>query len=124
MFTAHIENRGDSRAFATTRHGAFLIDTEGGGSNPIDTLLASLAGCIGHQLCDYFRADKIENKGFGIKAEGQLMEDGSRLSEISLEIDLRALSNWRTDKVLAYVEGCKIRRTLGDRIKLDVSVIG
>jgi hypothetical protein len=42
MYKAFIENRGDSRHYAVTRHSSFVLDTEGNGANPIDALLAAL----------------------------------------------------------------------------------
>ena len=53
MFKASIENKGNSECYATTRHSSFVLDTEGNGAHPIDTLLASLCGCMGHYVRDY-----------------------------------------------------------------------
>ncbi len=42
MYSASIENIGDSRHFAATKDYSFVIDTAGTGANPIETVLAGL----------------------------------------------------------------------------------
>src|SRR5512143_27905 len=64
MYKASIENKGDSKYYVTTRHAGFVLDTEGNGANPIDTLLASLCGCIGHYVRDYLVDQQIAHSGF------------------------------------------------------------
>jgi uncharacterized OsmC-like protein len=52
MYTAMTDNHGDSRHYATTKDHTFVIDTEGKGANPVETLLAGLCGCLGHWIRD------------------------------------------------------------------------
>lgn len=114
MYKAEIENRGNSKYHATTRDYSFVIDTEGHGANPIDTLLASLCGCIGHQMRDYMRLHQILCNGFTVKAEAELTKDKDRLSDITVYIDLKnaRLDKQQRDDMLTYVQRCKIHGTL------------
>lgn len=122
MFSATIENRGNSRAFATTKTSEFVMDTAGSGANPIDTLLASLAGCLNHQLRDCFSAHRIASSGFDIRAEAELTADQSRLADIAVVIDLKetVVSAENEPLVMASVRACKIYQTLSANSKISV----
>jgi uncharacterized OsmC-like protein len=124
MFSASIENRGDARHYASTKDGTFVIDTSGSGLNPIDTLLAGFAGCLGNQLRDFFRDQHIVSNGFAVKTETQLTEDGSRVSDIAVLIDLKDTSVGREKEaaLMSYVEACKIYRTLSANSKISVAL--
>jgi uncharacterized OsmC-like protein len=126
MYRASIENRGDSKHYATTRHGSFVIDTEGQGANPIDTLLASLCGCLGHQARDYMREQGIASNGFSIMAEAELTENKARLSDIKVCMDLKntRLDEQRKSELLKYLERCKIHNTLKSNSAIHVSLNG
>lgn len=125
MYNASIENRGDSKYYATTKDYHFVMDTEGNGANPIDTLLASLCGCIGHQAREYLREQRISSHGFVVSAEAGLTNDKTRLSDISLSIDMKdtQLDSGQRAGLLKYVERCKIHNTLkaGCSIKMVLS---
>lgn len=115
MHSARIENWGDTRSFASITGYGFVMESQGiGGANPIDTLLASLAGCLGHQLCTFFRDQKLRSNGFSINTEANMTEDNSRLADIRVEIDLRdtAVDAEMKSILMHYVESCKIYKTL------------
>ena len=114
MFRAAIENRGDSKFHATTRGYSFVLDTEGEGAHPIDTLLASLCGCLGHYVGDYLRDRQIGHSGFTIESEAGITHDKSRLSEINVRIDLKGvtLDEQQLSEFLGFVEKCKVHKIL------------
>lgn len=114
MFKASIENRGDSRYYATTRHSAFVLDTEGNGANPVDTLLASLCGCLGHYVRDYLVGQQISYCDFAINAEAKVAPDKAGLDEINVLIDLKGveLTDRQSGELLRFVENCKINKIL------------
>jgi uncharacterized OsmC-like protein len=114
MYRASIENKGDSRYHVTTKGGAFVLDTEGNGANPVDTLLASLCGCVGHYVRDYLLDRSLAAPRFTIDAEGSATSDGSMLSTIAVWIDLREvdLDERARSELLSYVERCKVLSTL------------
>ncbi len=114
MYKATIENWGDSRFLATTRHGSFAMDTKGKASNPVDTLLAGLVGCLGHYVRDYLDEKAIAAPRFGITAEATATPDQSRLAEVTVQIELGpvALAAAQERELIAYVERCKLHGTL------------
>lgn len=124
MYSASIVNRGDSRAFATTTHGEFIMDTGGRGSNPIETLLAALGGCLNHQLCDFLQNEGIASRGFAVRLETELTEDKSRVGGIRVTVDMRdtAVPGEKEKGLMAAVERCKIFRTLSANSKIAVTL--
>ncbi len=114
MYEASIENIGDSKYFATTRDSGFVMDTEGHGSSPIDALLASLCGCIGHQAREYMTRNGITSDGFSIHAEANLTTDKVLLSDLKLFIDMKRtqLDDRQKSDLLEYAKRCKIYNTL------------
>jgi uncharacterized OsmC-like protein len=126
MYKAVLENRGDSKYFATTRHSTFVLDTEGNGANPVDTLLASLGGCLGHYVRDYLNEHTIAHNGFAIEANAGVTEDRSRLAEISVSIDLKdvALDERHAAALLDYIKVCKVYKILTENPGVAVSLAG
>lgn len=124
MYSARITNRGTSKHYANTRHGEFVIDTAGEGSNPIDTLLAGLCGCIGHEIRDAMTAERIAYTSFVVKAEADLAKDKTRLSDISVSIELDGvhLDDKAKANLIAVAEGCKIRNTLKANSQVNISL--
>jgi uncharacterized OsmC-like protein len=114
MYSALIENNGDSSYHASVRGYSFMMDTVGQGANPIDTLLAALCGCISHQLKDFVIGEGIEAKGFTVKAEADLSKDRRRLSDISVSIAIKGakLDGRQEEEILEYVKRCSIHNTL------------
>ena len=114
MYKASIENKGDTRYFATTRHSAFVMDTEGREANPVDTLLAALCGCLGHYVRDFLRNRGLPSAGFTVAAQAAATADQSRLDSISVQIDLGEVRLQPAEEagLLAFIERCKVYGTL------------
>jgi len=114
MYKASIENRGDSRSYAKTRHGEFVMDTDGNGANPVDTLLASLCGCLGHYVRDYLIKHQISHGEFTINSDANVTPDKSRLDKINVLINLKdaALSDQQSGELLSFLDNCKIHKIL------------
>jgi len=114
MYRASIENQGDTRYLATTRHSSFVMGTEGNGANPVDTLLAALGGCVGHYVRDFLRDRAIPAAGFQVVLEASTTADRSRLAGISVQIDLgeTQLDAALEPELLAFIERCPIHGTL------------
>jgi uncharacterized OsmC-like protein len=124
MYKATVENWGDSRFLATTRHSSFAMDTQGKGANPVDTLLAALCGCVGHYVRDFLGDKAVALPGFGVTAEATATEDQSKLASISVRIDLGSvrLGDAREAELLAIVGKCKVLGTLKVGCPIDISV--
>lgn len=112
MYKAFTENKGDSKHYATTRHSNFVLDTAGNGSNPIDTLLASLCGCMGHFVRDYMIAHQITHNGFNIETEADMTADKT-LGKISVRVDLKDVkfNDSQMAEMLKYMENCPVHKS-------------
>lgn len=126
MYKASVENKGDSKYYATTRHSSFVLDTEGNGANPIDALLASLCSCMGHYVRDYMADHQIMHSGFAIAAEAGVTPDKARLANINVRIDLKdgKLDDQQATEMLKFVEKCKVHKILKEEPGVTVSLAG
>jgi uncharacterized OsmC-like protein len=124
MYKVMIENWGDSRFLATTRHGSFPMDTRAKAPNPVDTFLAGLCGCLGHYARDYLDGKAIPAPLFAISAEATATADHSRLADITIGIDLGdvRLAASQERELVAHVQQCKLYGTLRQACPIDVVV--
>lgn len=124
MYKATIENRGDSKHYVSTRHSSFVLDTEGNGANPVDTLLASLCGCLGHYVRDYLREHLNFRSGFTINSEAKVTSDKARLDKIHIQIDLKGivLTDEQSGELLSFLENCKINKILSGNPGVAISL--
>lgn len=125
MYRATIENRGDTRSFATTRHARFVFDTAGNGANAIDTLLACLCSCMGHYVRDFLLDQGVGSSGFTIAAEAGVVKDTGSLGEIQVRIDLGGvqLDAGQSARLLTFVENCKVYKILKGNPGVRVAVL-
>ena len=114
MYNASIENRVDTKYYASAGNYAYVMDTEGHGIGPVDALMASLCACLGHYVRDFMRKEKAAYTSFNIKAEAGSSQNGRRLGDISVVIAMSGaeLDERQERDLLAYVEACKIHATL------------
>jgi uncharacterized OsmC-like protein len=126
MYSAMIDNHGDTRCYTTTKDYAFVIDTEGNGANPVDTLLAGLCGCLGHWVRDFLRSEGTDNPGFTVKADGTPTDDRRRLARIEVEIGLKGagLDESRRGELAKHMENCILYNTLKANSPIDIVVKG
>jgi len=126
MYKAIVENKGDSKYYASTRHSGFVLDTEGKESNPIDALLASLCACMGHYVRDYLADQRISHNGFSLEAKAGVTPDKTRLAPIDVQIKVKdaKLDDRQISELLKSVEVCKIRKIMNEVPGLAVSLSG
>jgi uncharacterized OsmC-like protein len=125
MYKASVENRGDTKYYATTRHASFELDTNGNGANPVDTLLASLCSCMGHYVRDYLIDQQLEHSGFSLYAEAGVVPVTASLAEIRVRIDLKEvrLNDRQTAEMLKFIENCKVHRILKENPGVTVMLV-
>ncbi len=126
MYKAIVENKGDTKYYATTRHSGFALDTEGKESNPIDALLASLCACMGHYVRDYLADQQIPHNGFSLEAEAGVTPDKARLAPINVHIKVNEenLDDRQISGLLKSIEVCKIYKIMKEVPGLSVSLTG
>jgi uncharacterized OsmC-like protein len=125
MYSASIRNKGDSKYYAATKGYRFVIDTEGGGANPIETVLSGLCGCLGHWARDYMRGEQIAEKGFGIRADAELTGDRRRFSKIEVAIEVKnlGLDSAHKEALQQHVRNCPVYTTLVAACPIALTVI-
>lgn len=125
MFKASIENKGDTISYAKTRHSSFVLDTNGNGANPVDTLLASLCGCVGHFVRDYLVNHQIAQNGFLISADAGYRPDKT-LDKIQVVIDLKAvkLDSGQAGELFKFIENCPVHKILKQVPGVTLSLAG
>ena len=67
MYSASIDNRGDSKYHASTGAFGFVMDTDGQGVSPVGALLASLCACLGHYVRDFLGGQKLAYSFFAVR---------------------------------------------------------
>jgi uncharacterized OsmC-like protein len=114
MYSVEIQNHGDMKFHATTRDFSFVMGVNGGGANPVDTVLVGLCGCVGHYVRDFLTNRKIACANFIIRGEAKTTKDQARLSEIDIQLDLQGVKVEKQEEeaLLKHVCQCKVHNTL------------
>ncbi len=123
MYSVSVENYGDMKFHATARDGGFVMAVNGGGANPVETLLAGLCGCVGHYVRDFLDERKAACKSFTVKGEARQTQDRTRLDGIDLFLDLKGMrfGDEEEEALLKCVEKCKLHNTL--KMGCDIRLI-
>ena len=93
----------------------FIIDAEGNGLTPLNTLLAGLGSCIGVYICKYAQGAKLNLKNFKINVSAQLSSESPfSFRKISVDIDLNnpGLDERRQKALLEFIKHCPAHNTL------------
>ena len=123
MYKVDVENSGDFKFKVKSKDYEFDIDLKGGGITPSDTLLASLASCIGVYIRKYAQGAKLDIEGFTVTAQADLSSERPvSFRSITVNIDLGAstLDNNRKKSLLRFVENCPIHNIL--HINPDIKI--
>ena len=103
----------------------FSIDAKGeNGINPVDMLLAALAGCVGVYIRKYSEGAKLGLENFTVRAEGELSsEPAVGLREIKVFVDLRGarFDERREKALLGFIRNCPVHNTLrgGPEVEIE-----
>lgn len=125
MYRVEIINHGSSKFTAKTKDCEFTIDTKGEGCTPPDTLLASLASCMGVYIRKYAEGSKIALPEFTVTAEGDLSKEGPvSFKIINVSIDLKGadIDDRRKKALLSFIENCPVHNTLKHAPEIKVSL--
>lgn len=102
----------------------FAIDAKGkDGISPPDTLLASLASCIGVYITKYSDGSKLGLNNFEITAEAEFSADAPVcFKEISVTIDLKGvkIEERRAQALIEFIKNCPVHNTL--EVKPEVKI--
>ncbi len=115
MYRIEVTSQPDGTMKAQSKDAAFTIDTKGRGITPPDTLLASLAGCVGVYVRKYAGGAKLVLDDFVITAEAEFTKEPPLMfKEISVTVDLKGvlLDERRKQALVAFIENCPVHHTL------------
>jgi len=115
MYKAAVENSGDFKFKVKSKEYEFDIDLKGEGITPPDTLLASLASCVGVYIRKYVQGAKLDVKGFTVTAQAELSGDrpvSFRSITVNIDLGVSTLDDNRKKALLRFVENCPIHNTL------------
>lgn len=115
MYRVEVSNKGGSKFTAKSKDYEFMIDTEGGGCTPPDTLLASLGSCVGVYIRKYAEGSKLSIPEFTVTVDGELSKErpvAFKLINVSIDLKGAKIDDRRREALLAFVQNCPVHNTL------------
>ena len=103
----------------------FVVDAKGKGISPPDTLLASLASCIGVYLRKYAEGAKLSLGEFVITAEAEFTKEPPFcFKEIKVTLNLKGLQldDRRQRALLEFIKNCPVHNTLKAWPQVEVKI--
>lgn len=125
MYEVELVNRGDSTFEAISKDYKFIIDTQGKGITPPDTLLASLGSCVGVYLRKYCEGAKLDLKEFSIKVRAEFSQDAPicfRHIEVLLDLKDSLFDERRKKALLEFIKNCPVHQTLEANPEIVISI--
>ncbi len=125
MYHVEVKNSGDSKLMVKTKECEFTIDTKGEGCTPPDTLLASLASCIGVYIRKYAEGSKIAIPEFTVTAEGELSKESPisfRLIDVSIDLKETKIDDRRRKVLQSFIENCPVHNTLKHNPEIRMTI--
>lgn len=127
MYKVVVNGRNSTEFKVRAGNYEFNIDSEGNnGITPPDTLLASLASCIGVYIRKYCRNTSIDLKEFEITVEGELSGDKPvSFRKIYAKIDFKGapLDEMRRRSVISFIKNCPVHNTLKNPAEILTEIL-
>ncbi len=126
MYHVDIENNPDSSFTVKSRDYEFIIDINGKGITPPDTLLASIGSCIGVYIHKYAQGSKLALDKFKISIDAEFCaEKPVRFKTINVSIDLNGivLNERRKKAFLEFIKNCPVHNTLKNNPDLEINIL-
>lgn len=125
MYKVEVAATGGYRFIAKSKDSEIVIDAKPGGMTPPDTLLASLAGCVGVYIRKYADGAKLPIGEFTVTAESDLGSAAPyRFRNINIKVDLKGavLDEKRKKSMIEFIKNCPIHNTLKGTPSVDISI--
>lgn len=123
MYRVEISNEGAYKFNVKSKDYEFIIDVNGKGATPPDTLLASIGSCIGVYLRKYADGAKLPLRDFMISVEADFGKEAPYyFRQINVAIDLKGLEldDHRKSAILRFIKNCPVHNTLTNNPAIDV----
>lgn len=124
MYQASIASTGHRTYHAVTANLTFDMGAEGKGASPVQVLLASLCGCIGHYVEIFLSQSSRSFESFEVSATCDPPTEGHDLGRIDLVIRVRGteLSDVAQAELCAFVTRCRVYGSLGAGSRVRISL--
>ena len=125
MYAVEITSRAGYRFDVKSKDYEFVVDINGGGITPPDTLLASLGSCMGVYLRKYIDGAHLPVGEFAITVKADLTSEAPhRFKSIRVTIDMKGaiLDERLKNALLKFIENCPIHNTLQESPVITVAI--
>jgi uncharacterized OsmC-like protein len=115
MYKAEIVHKQGLSFDVKAGKGAFTVDAEGNGVNPLEALLAALGTCVGVYVRKYSEGAKLGLDNFKVCVSAELSKDPAlSFKQIDVDIDLSAspIDERRRGALLSFIKNCPVHNTL------------
>lgn len=126
MYRVEVTCNPDSSFKVKSADYEFAIGLKGKGITPPDTLLASLASCIGVYIRKYGEGSGLGLNDFSVTAEAEFCRDKPAcFKEIRVSVDLKGagLDERRKNALLEFIKNCPVHNTLHADPQVDIKII-
>ena len=125
MYRVDLVSQGEYKFKVMSKGYEFIVDAKSGGITPPDTLLASLASCVGVYLRKYADGARLPIGEFSVSAEADLGKEAPyQFRRIQVTIDLKGavLEEKRMKAMLDFIRNCPIHNTLKSNPSIDIAI--
>ena len=126
MYKAEVTHNQDLAFTVKVGEGKFVIDANGKGVTPLDTLLAGLGSCIGVYIRKYAQGAKIELENFQVNVSAELSGQPSfSFKNINVDVDLKncSLDERRKEALLRFIKNCPAHNTLKGNPQIEFKLL-
>ncbi len=126
MYRVEVTGNPDSSFKVKSADYEFIIGLKGKSINPPDTLLASLASCVGVYIRKYCEGSGLTLNNFSVTAEAEFCQDKPMgFKEIGVSIDLKGaeLDERRKKAPLEFIKNFPVHNTLHMNPVVDIKII-
>ena len=125
-YKVEVKNKGGTQFFVKAEHGEFVVDSEGNGPAPLETLLAALGSCTGHYIRNFLKKANVDYAFFTVSVEADLAKDkGYYLKDINVAIDLNGavIDDLKKDGLIEFVKNCPVHYTLKSSPNINLKIL-
>jgi len=125
MYEVEVVNKGNSAFYVRSKDCEFVIDTNGNGITPPDTLLASLGSCVGVYIRKYAEGARLTLGKFKIKVSAELSKESPvcfRSINVAIDLEDADLDERRKKALLEFIKNCPVHNTLKAYPEVQISI--
>lgn len=126
MYKVEVKNRGDSKFYAKSEHGEFVIDSDAKEAvAPLDVFLAALGSCMGGYIRRYAKNTNIPIDLFTITLEAELSKGTpTSFKDINVSIDLKgSVEDMKKHSLEQFVQNCPTHSTIKGNPNINISIV-